>query len=109
LLLQLLWWDETVSVELQQLMVPLSVGQIHNWIWSSGGMILTGKTKGITERPVSEPLLQITHRLTWARTWAPTVRSRRLTAWVVACQLTTIQSKQPTGHVAYPKSLMLST
>jgi hypothetical protein len=38
-------WD-SVSVEVWPLMGPLSVSHmVHEWIWSSGGMILMGKPK----------------------------------------------------------------
>jgi hypothetical protein len=37
--LVLLWWGDTVSVELGSQRV------IHKWIWSSGGMILTGRNR----------------------------------------------------------------
>jgi hypothetical protein len=78
-------WDY-VSVELRPPTDPLSIPQmIHEWIWSSGGTILTRETEGLGEKPVSVPLCppQIPHELTWARTWFSVVRKRRLTAWVM--------------------------
>jgi hypothetical protein len=44
LLFLLLRSDESVSVELRPLMGPLSISQMfREWIWSNGGMILTGE------------------------------------------------------------------
>jgi hypothetical protein len=49
---------------------------------SDGGMILTGKTEELGEKPVPVPLFppQISHGLTQVRTRASAVRGRRLTA-----------------------------
>jgi hypothetical protein len=51
-----------------------------------GGMILAGETEELGEKPVPVPLCppQIPHGLTWARTRASAVRSRRLTTWAMA-------------------------
>jgi hypothetical protein len=39
-------WGETVSVEMRPLTDPLSIPQmIHEWIWSSGGMTLSGENR----------------------------------------------------------------
>jgi hypothetical protein len=56
------------------------------WVWSSGGMILMGKTEEFGENPVPVPLCppQIPHGLTWVRTWASTVGGRWLTIWAMA-------------------------
>jgi hypothetical protein len=36
---------------------PLSIDQmLHEWIWSSGGLILTAETEGLGEKPVPVPL-----------------------------------------------------
>jgi hypothetical protein len=49
-------WDY-VSVELRLLISPMSIPQIiHEWIWSSTGIILTGKIKEPREKPVLVPL-----------------------------------------------------
>jgi hypothetical protein len=56
------------------------------WIWSSGWMILRGKTEELWEKPVPVPLCppQIPHGLTLAQNRTSAVRSRRLTAWAMA-------------------------
>jgi hypothetical protein len=50
---------------------------------SDGGMILTGETEELGEKPVPVTLCppQIPHGLTQAQTWASAVRGRRLTTW----------------------------
>jgi hypothetical protein len=82
----LLVWDY-VSVKLWPLTDPLSISQmIHEWIWSSGGMISRRKTEGLREKRVPVPLCppQIPHAPPWERTLASSVRSRWLTAWAMA-------------------------
>jgi hypothetical protein len=71
-------WD-CVSVELRPLTGPFSIPQmIHEWIWSSGGMILTGENRR-TRRKTCPSVT-----LTWKRTRAIALRSRWLTAWATA-------------------------
>jgi hypothetical protein len=68
-----MWWDY-VFVELWLLTVTMSISQmVHEWIWCTGGMILTGKMKWLREKPVPVPLCppQIPHGLPWEWTWAP--------------------------------------
>jgi hypothetical protein len=56
-------WD-CVCVELWPLMGPLSIQQMtHEWIWSSGGMILTGKPEH-SERKLSQ-FHFVYHKLAW--------------------------------------------
>jgi len=53
---------------------------------SHGGMILTGETQELGEKPVPVPLRppQIPHRLIRVRTRASAVTGRWLTAWAMA-------------------------
>jgi hypothetical protein len=79
-------WD-CVSVELRLLMGPPPIPQMtHEWIWSSGGIILTGKTEGLGEEPVPVPLCssQILRGLIWERIRTPSARSRRRTTFAMA-------------------------
>jgi hypothetical protein len=79
-------WDYA-SVEMGSLTGPLSIPQmIHEWIWSSGGMILTGENRRTWRKTCpSDTFPTANHtRLTWARTWAAALGSRRLTAWAMA-------------------------
>jgi hypothetical protein len=72
--------------ETSPLTVPLSIPQvIHEWIWSSGEVILTGETEGLGGKPVPVPLCppQIPHGLIGERTRASAVISRWLTAWAM--------------------------
>jgi hypothetical protein len=94
-----LCWDETVPVELRPLTGPLSIPQmIHEWIWSSGGMILTGENRRTLRNPVPVPLCppQIPHGLSWEWTRAAVVRSRRLTSWAMAGPLP-LRTEQANG------------
>jgi hypothetical protein len=52
-------------------------------MWSSGGMILTGETEGLGEKPVTLSLCppQILHGLIWERTQAFAVRIRQPSTW----------------------------
>jgi hypothetical protein len=74
----LLRWGETVSLELCPLTGPLSIPQMtHEWIWSSGGMILTGENRRTRRKSCPGATLCITNP-----TWTDlAVRSRWLTAW----------------------------
>ena len=56
------------------------------WVTTIGGVTLTGETEVLAEKRLSVPrtLPQIWHGLIWDRTVTSAVRSRRLTAWVVA-------------------------
>jgi hypothetical protein len=56
---------------------------IHEWIWSSSGLILTGENQRIWRKPVPVPLCpsQIPHGLACAWTHTAAVRSQQLTAW----------------------------
>jgi hypothetical protein len=58
--------------------------------------ILTGKTEELGDKPVPVPLYppQIPHGLTWARTRASAVRSRRLTTWAMARPLSHLLGHQ---------------
>jgi hypothetical protein len=58
----------------------------HIWVWSSHGMVLTGKTEELEENSVALPLCprQISHGLNQARTEASALRGRRLTPWAMA-------------------------
>jgi hypothetical protein len=53
LLLSLLRWSEAMSCGTGPYMGPLSIYQmIHEWIWSSGGIILAGETEELWEEPL---------------------------------------------------------
>ena len=56
------------------------------WMWTTGGMILTGYTEVLGEKRVPVTLCppQISSRLTWDRTQASAVIDQRLTAWAMA-------------------------
>jgi hypothetical protein len=67
---------------------PLGHPQIiHEWIWSSGGMILTGENRRTRRNSCPSATLSTTNT-TWTylgvHTRASVVRSRRLTAWAMA-------------------------
>jgi hypothetical protein len=66
----------------------LSISQIiHEWIWSSSGMILTGKTEGLgLEKNLSQchSVHYRSHGLYWEWTQASAVRRQWLTACAMA-------------------------
>jgi hypothetical protein len=68
------------------------------WVWSIGGMILTGGTEMLgVQLLVSLCLPQISYGLYWDRTRASAVTGRRLTAWNMAwpCRLRLTRYKYP--------------
>jgi hypothetical protein len=75
---------DCVSVELRLLTGTLSIPQmIHEWIWSSGGMILTGENRRTRRKTCPSATVTNPIGLPWSRIWASAVRSRRLTAWAM--------------------------
>jgi hypothetical protein len=65
-LLLLLRWGETCLCGTGLLAGPLSNSQmIHEWIWSNGGMILTGENRS-TRRKTYPTATLLTTRPTWA-------------------------------------------
>jgi hypothetical protein len=73
-------------VELRLLTGPLSIHQIIEWIWSSGGIILTEENRSTRRKTCPNATLspQIPYGLPWARTQATAVWRRRLTAWAMS-------------------------
>jgi hypothetical protein len=66
----LLWWGETMSLGTGSLTAPLSIPQmIHEWIWSSGEMILTGENRR-TRRKTCPSATLSTINPTWTDLWA---------------------------------------
>jgi hypothetical protein len=55
---------------------------IKRWVWSIGGITLTGENQVLGEKPVPVPLRppQISHGLNWDRNKPSAVRGRRLSA-----------------------------
>jgi hypothetical protein len=66
-----------------------SYPRLHTSMQSYGGLILTGETEEVREKPVPVPHCppQITHGLTLQRTQASVVKSQWLTAWTMALPL----------------------
>jgi hypothetical protein len=65
------------------------------WAWRPGGMILTGVTEEVGEKPVPVPLCspQIPHGTFRAQTRGTAARSRRLIAWATARLVRPIKCK----------------
>jgi len=55
---------------------------MNGCVWSVGGMILSGETEVLGNKPVPLQLCppQILHILAWLWTWASTVTGKQLTA-----------------------------
>jgi hypothetical protein len=77
---------------------------MYVWVWSIGGMILTGKTEVLGEKPVTVPLCQpqISQVLALHRTRTSAVWGWRLTAWAM------IRSLKPQVHDIQKSSCYLT-
>jgi hypothetical protein len=69
------------------------------WVWSIGGMILTGESEVLGEKPVLVPLCppQILQGLVMDWTWTSMVWGRWLTAWVMTQPYVMLSDKQLTS------------
>jgi hypothetical protein len=82
-------WDY-VPIEMRPLTVrPFVPKMIHEWIWSSGVMTLTGENRRTRRKTCPSATISTTNPtgLTWAQTRADAVSGRRLTAWATCTMI----------------------
>jgi hypothetical protein len=79
-------WDYVSELPTGLLFTPPPDGI---WIWSHGGMILTGETEEIGEKPVPVPPFHHKPHMDWdgRERLSFVVRGRRLTAWAMHDQI----------------------